>query len=473
MNNLTIGELANLVGGKLQLGSLPPLGGVSEPVRRIVVSDAEAKTGDVFWGLQRPQYDGRMFAEQAFSQGALGAVVSGRQLEPWAGAFGIEVSDSDWALWQLATWCRQRFQGRVAAVAGVTERTTTHRMIAAVLGKHLTGAWQNRHEDARVSASLAMVDTAPNEHFSLVEINARQRSEMHAISGMLRPEVAVITSMHQESSRDEESLYPEIGVCNGLADDGWAVLPGDDPEARLFAETLHCFVMWVGRGAHNDVIAEHVVSGSGQLSFIVDGLTYTIPVWGRHYLTPALAAIATGRLFGLSDKDIASGLAAYRPPASACEVVRTAHWTIVNDGGASTPDAMAAAFRLLYDMQPQGRRVLVCSPPENRDSAIRWSRSVGASAVSACGADLLAVCGPNAVELVRAAQGAGMPRQNTMCCETPEEISELLKTRLAVGDVVLVKGDRCSGVSSVAETLRQASDPITAESTLREPENSP
>ena len=470
MNNLTVGELANVVGGSLRLGSLPPLGGAAEPVRRIVVSDAEAKTGDVFWALQRPQYDGRMFAEQAYSQGALGAVVSGRQLEPWAGAFGIEVSDSDWALWQLAAWSRHRFQGRVAAVAGVTERSTTHRMIAAVLGKHLTGAWQNRHEDARVSASLAMVDTAPDEHFSLVEVNARQRSEMHAISGMLRPEVAIITSMHPEESETPEARYPEVGVCNGLADDGWAVLPGDDPEARLFAETLHCFVMWVGRGAHNDVIAENIVSGGGHLSFVVDGLKFELPVWGRHHLTPALAAIATGRLFGLSDSNIRSGLAAYRPPAASCEVVRTAHWTIVNDGGSNSPDAMAAAFRLLYDMQPQGRRVLVCAPPDDRKSAISWSRSVGASAVTTCGADLLAACGPNAVELVRAAQGAGMPRQNTMCCDTPEEVSELLKTRLAEGDVVLVKGDRCSGVSSIAETLRRNDDPSTSESTLREPE---
>jgi UDP-N-acetylmuramyl pentapeptide synthase len=99
---LSIGELAKAVHGSLSLGSLPPLAGPFEPVRRIVVESRLAKPGDVYWGLIVPGLDGALLAEDAYLRGAFGVVVSGRHVEPWAGRFSIQVQDANLALAELA-----------------------------------------------------------------------------------------------------------------------------------------------------------------------------------------------------------------------------------------------------------------------------------------------------------------------------------------------------------------------------------
>jgi UDP-N-acetylmuramyl pentapeptide synthase len=106
MMQLSIGELASVVGGQLCLGALPPLAGEYEPVRRIVVECQEVAPGDVYWGLVRPGFDGSRLADTAFMRGALGVVVGGRHVEPWAGRFSIVVPDANGALKQLAQCLR-------------------------------------------------------------------------------------------------------------------------------------------------------------------------------------------------------------------------------------------------------------------------------------------------------------------------------------------------------------------------------
>jgi UDP-N-acetylmuramyl pentapeptide synthase len=108
MMQLSVGELTSVIGGKLCLGALPPLAGEYEPVRRIVVECQEVAPGDVYWGLVRRGFDGSRLADTAFMRGALGVVVGGRHVEPWAGRFSIAVPDANTALEQLARCLRAR-----------------------------------------------------------------------------------------------------------------------------------------------------------------------------------------------------------------------------------------------------------------------------------------------------------------------------------------------------------------------------
>src|SRR5262245_34413055 len=98
MLNLCIEELHRIVGGEVRLGLMPPLAGTLEPLRRVVVDSSRARPGDVYWALVGPDYDGAQTAEEAFTRGALGVVVSSRSVEPWAGKFVLRVPDANQAL---------------------------------------------------------------------------------------------------------------------------------------------------------------------------------------------------------------------------------------------------------------------------------------------------------------------------------------------------------------------------------------
>jgi UDP-N-acetylmuramyl pentapeptide synthase len=112
MLNLSIADLHRVVGGELQLGLMPPLAGVLEPVRRVIVDSSNARPGDVFWALATAGYDGACSAEEAYTRGAIGVVSSTRKVAPWAGKFSLQVGDANDALRKLIEHERTRRLGR-------------------------------------------------------------------------------------------------------------------------------------------------------------------------------------------------------------------------------------------------------------------------------------------------------------------------------------------------------------------------
>jgi UDP-N-acetylmuramyl pentapeptide synthase len=94
MLKICIAQLAELVDGRLQLASMPPLGGGYEPAGRIVIDSNMVLPGDIYWALDGFGHQGSSYTQQAFAHGAQGCVVAGRGIEPWAGRFCIEVADS-------------------------------------------------------------------------------------------------------------------------------------------------------------------------------------------------------------------------------------------------------------------------------------------------------------------------------------------------------------------------------------------
>lgn len=101
MFNLCISELSEIIEGSVSLGAMPPLAGLFEPVGRVVVDVRAVKNRDVLWTFGATSPSACYQAEDAFSRGALGIVVAGRRIEPWAGKFCVNVADSVAALHRL------------------------------------------------------------------------------------------------------------------------------------------------------------------------------------------------------------------------------------------------------------------------------------------------------------------------------------------------------------------------------------
>ena len=99
--SLSIGELVEIVGGRLVMSSMPPLAGDLEPIGRVTTALDQVRTGDVLiW--DRPCAMSVGFPEMAYANGALGVIVSDRCVEPWAGRFCLVTDDTRHALRRLA-----------------------------------------------------------------------------------------------------------------------------------------------------------------------------------------------------------------------------------------------------------------------------------------------------------------------------------------------------------------------------------
>jgi len=311
MISLCIQELAEITGGHLQLGMMPPLGGEMEPIGRIVTNACDVQPGDVYWAMETAEHDAASRAEVAFARGALGAVAAGRHIEPWAGKFSVVVQDASRALWQLAAWSRRRFQGQLIALTGGGERATTVKMVEAVLHERFVGTRSALDATDRLESSLSMLALDALHDFAVVEYDFACSDGFSALSHLCRPDVAVINCVAAEGMPVGDSACGSR-MLEALPSDGWVVLNGDIPWMHELACCLAGRVLLIGETPQCDVVARDVRIRSGELSFVADGVPVRVPGQERHDVQSALAAFAVGRIMNISPNEIAKALSEFR-----------------------------------------------------------------------------------------------------------------------------------------------------------------
>ncbi len=427
------------------------------PVGRVVIDSRQVEPGDVFWGLTGSHSDGSAFADEAFSRGAAGVVVN-RPVQAPEGCWALIVDDTLRALHDWAGWHRQRFTGAVIGVTGSVGKTTTRQMIQTVLGSKLRGTCSPRNYNNHVGLPLSMLQMEPDHDFVVLEMGASGPGEIAELSALCRPTIGVITHVgdaHLGGFGSRQGIADaKAELLDALPDDGYAVL-GDDPWLMRLRNRSAATTTIVGRGTNCDEIAKEVVLGQGTLSYMVRDVSFEVPVWGRHHLTAAMAAIAVGLRLGCSLEETARALRGFRTLPMRCEVTQLRAATIINDTYNASPTSMLAALDLLRDFDTRGRRIVVLGDmQELGDEAATMHRQLGGQAVSRCGADLLIACGDYAGYVVAGAREAGLPASRSLVCRQPEETLPHLGQAILPGDVVLVKGSRALGMERIVEAMQ-------------------
>jgi UDP-N-acetylmuramoyl-tripeptide--D-alanyl-D-alanine ligase len=447
MRDLTLHKLHGIVGGRLRLATLAPRHGEDTRVEHVVTDSRQVQQDDVFWGLSGTRFDGGSFAEEAYSRGATGVVVGGKYVQPPPGCWSLQVDDGQKSLDGLARWNRQRFAGRVVAVTGSVGKTTARNMIRAVLGTRFEGCSSPKNFNNHVGLPLSMLAIEPEHDFAVLELAASAAGEISRLAALCQPHVGVITRAGDAHLGGFGSIdavaEAKSELLRAILENGWAVLAGDDLRLRKLAAGSRARIVWFGRSLENDLVATNVQSRDGRLSFTIDNTPMSVGVWGRHYLAPALAAVAVGRIFGIRDSQIAEGLAQFQPPPMRCQITKVGGATIIDDTYNASPVAMRAALELLRDFDAPGRRIVVCGDMrELGEASGPLHRKLGDEVVTLCGADLLVACGDHAHEVVAGARAAGMPQGQALACGQPEELLSRREGSLLPGDVVLIKGSR-------------------------------
>ncbi len=115
LSTLTIGQLNQLIRGRLSFGLMPPLNGESEPIGHVNASTHGAKPRDVVWTPPCDDWRKQVPSDQAYDHGALGVVAEFNTC-PWNGRFAIKVDDATQSLWRYVDWLRATADQTIIAV---------------------------------------------------------------------------------------------------------------------------------------------------------------------------------------------------------------------------------------------------------------------------------------------------------------------------------------------------------------------
>jgi UDP-N-acetylmuramoyl-tripeptide--D-alanyl-D-alanine ligase len=300
----------------------------------------------------------------------------------------------------------------------------------------------------------------------VLELGMSTAGELRALSGLARPDVAIITMVapvHLEFFASVEAIADaKAEILEGLGPGGLAVLNGDDPHVRRVGEAFRGRggkVAWFGRDRAFDVSAENWRGTVHGMRFDLRlggrSLDVALPLPGPHFLSNFLAAAGAAHHLGLSPEEIADAALEMKAASHRGQVLRLGQGvTVLDDTYNSNPAAVEAAVAAL-DMSAPGRRVAFLGDmlelgPKGPELHRETGRKVGARLDAVVGVGALA---PHFLE---GAREAGLAA--TALTSFPDSPSAAAAAAGLVrpGDAVLVKGSRGVRMEQIVDALTAA-----------------
>ncbi|MEA1831976.1 UDP-N-acetylmuramoylalanyl-D-glutamyl-2,6-diaminopimelate--D-alanyl-D-alanine ligase [Methylobacterium durans] len=466
-------DLASATGGRL-VGEARPITGASIDTRSL-------QPGDLFFAIRGEARDGHDFAPDALQRGAGAAVVSESRAGDFVGHGPVlavpEGSDDPVldAMRRLGQAARARTEAAIVAVTGSVGKTGTKEALRHVLSAqgatHASVASYNNHWGVPLTLTRMPAET----RFGVFEIGMNHAAEILPLTAMVRPDVALITTVepvHIEHFRSLSAIADAKGeIFSGLKPGGVAVINRDNPNfPRLLA---HAQASRAGRvvtfGEHPDadVRANRIVLRP-DLS-VVDARVMGIPVTyqlgtpGRHVAMNSLGVMGVVHALGADLARAALSLAALKPPVGRGErtalAVKGGEAFLVDESYNANPASIRAALATLAAIEtgPRGRRIAVLGDMlELGEGAERHHRELAAAA-EASGIDLVFTAGA----LMRHLFEALPVGRRGVACATSTDLVEPLLGALRPGDAVMVKGSNSIRMGRIVEALkaRYAIDP--------------
>jgi UDP-N-acetylmuramoyl-tripeptide--D-alanyl-D-alanine ligase len=448
--------------GARAVGAFSAVTGVSIDTRTL-------EPGDLFFAIKGDVHDGHGFVRDALAKGAAAAVVSEERAAEFEGAGPLLVApDVLDAMRRLGIAARRRSAAKIVAVTGSVGKTGTKeamRLGFERLGKtHAAVASYNNHWGVPLTLARMPPDTA----FGVFEIGMNHAGEIEPLTRMVRPHVAVVTTVepvHIEFFRSILAIADAKGeVFCGLEPGGTAVINRDN--AQFERVKAHALASAAGRvlsfGEHEgaDVHAERIILKPDQS--IVEArvlgtpLVYRVGAPGKHVAMNSLSVLASVKAVGGDFALAAQVLAELKPPEGRGErtVLRApgGDFLLIDEAFNANPASMRAALANLgaTDPAPGGRRVAVLGDMlELGPDGAAHHRDL-AEAVEA-NSEIVFAAGPLMDNLVRALP----PERRGGYAGSAAELEATVLANVRAGDVVMVKGSKGILVSRIVKALKE------------------
>lgn len=421
-------------------------------------------SGELFFALSGPNFDGNRFAREAIERGASGVV-----LEAADGLIPTFVKDLPrdtpvlvhrsprLALAELATWYRARLGARVIGITGSCGKTTTKNVLVELLSSRwrTIGSPNSFNNDIGVPHTLFLADA--DTEALVVEIGTNHAGEIATLARIARPDAGIITTIgasHLEGLGSIEGVAREkSALAAAIPEHGFCVLNADSTWTRWIRSETRAEVISFSIDGEGDLNATDVWFHSGGTTFRLDGREITSPLLGLHNVQNLLAALAACRGLGLTLDDVLPSVSRLRAGRGRLDRIQCGRFTLIDDSYNANPESARASVRVLTGLHGHRRRVLVLGDMlELGNHAGELHYEIGMEAAKS-GLDMLVLVGSLTRAAAAGALEGGLPAERVIHVEDTDEAIRLVPPLVESGDVVLVKGSRRTGLDRLVKHL--------------------
>lgn len=444
-------------------------------VTGLSIDSRTVQKGDLFIALRGEFGDGHAHVVDALSKGAVAAVVS-KNIEGVEEEKLLIVEDTLSAMEMLAAGARARASAKIIGITGSVGKTGTKEMLSCALEgqgqTHCSIKSYNNHWG--VPYSLGSMHSGAD--FGIFEMGMNHANEISPLSQMVRPDVAIITTIapvHIGNFDDglEGIVDAKAEIFDGVKQGGYAVLNHDIESFETLKNKAEGKGLNVSSfGEHKDANARLIdcleaANGTRVKAKIVDeDVSYSLQIPGKHIAMNSLSVLLAVKLVGGDVKRAAKALEKQQAIIGRGKQehidsgVQDNPITLIDESYNASPSAMSAAFKVLALVDPGrgGRRIAILGDMlELGEKSDQFHEDL-ALPIKAANIDLVYTCGKHMKKLHERLPA----NQRGVHKETSKELSQIVPDVLTPGDVVMVKGSLGSKMGLIVEALRAFPDKI-------------
>jgi UDP-N-acetylmuramoyl-tripeptide--D-alanyl-D-alanine ligase len=324
------------------------------------------KTGDLYFALKGPNFNGNNFAITALENGASFSIVD----EPIANSKSFEnrilqVDDVLTTLQSLAKHHRSQFSIPFIGITGSNGKTTTKELVYAVLSSHFKTYTTQGNLNNHIGVPLTLLSIGSDAEMAVIEMGANHLNEIASYCEYVMPNYGLITNCGKAHI---EGFGSEDGVKKGKGElfdslrihKGTAFVMSDYDYLVTMSKAIEEVVTY-GNTSGNLQASANTVNGFLQVNFTKGSPIQTIQTQlvGEYNLPNILAAVSIGLYFKVPAEKIKSAIENYAPTNSRSQLLKWNNNDVILDAYNANPSSMQLAIENFAKLNAQHKIVCI------------------------------------------------------------------------------------------------------------------
>ena len=302
------------------------------------------QSGQLFFALSGPNFNGNQFAKQALNKGAIAVVVD--EDVSISDDRVIRVENTLRSLQTLATEHRKKLGTTIIALTGSNGKTTTKELIHSVLSTTYTTVATQGNLNNHIGVPLTLLSLQKDTKIGVVEMGANHPGEIALLANITQPNAGLVTNFGKAHLEGFGSLDGVVKAKSELFDylkttNGLIIANADDP--KIMAQLKGQDPITYGTETTARVSAT-LLTENDAIRIEVDQQEIQTQLSGAYNGYNALAAYAIGRHFGVSPQNAKRALESYIPDNNRSQLIRKKDLHITLDAYNANPTSMQAAL---------------------------------------------------------------------------------------------------------------------------------
>lgn len=441
INSVSLKELAKEIDGELI--------GENLNVKSISLNSKEKTSQNaIFAALKGKRYNANAFVSEAVENGAV-AILTDEKLDteiPY-----IKVQNSTKALGLIAK--RNIKRTKVIGVTGSVGKTTTKNMIISVLGSTFSVSGTNENENNEIGVAKTLLKVK-KEDFCVLEMGMRAKGDIDYLASISHPETAIVTNIgtaHIERLGSRENIFKAKMEILNYNPENFISTYDKFYSNYQFKTAKNTYFVGDGTLCNTEIIditKSYIIFRVLENGKKSDKMKiYSL---NEANLLNALIAYKLGKIYGLSDKQIASGISSYKHESMREEIVTVGDILVINDAYNSSLESVKKSIEMLINYSKSYKKepyLLLGDILESGENDIDYYEEI-AKECSKFNLKRVYLFGE---KILRAKNLF----KDSIYCNNFKDMASLLTRKLGEKDLLLLKGSRDVKLERIIEEMRR------------------